>query len=74
MGSDQGAALHSPRGRGILAATVLASGMAFLDGTVVNVALPTLARELGPGGRILVCLSGRGDKDMASVEEYDRGD
>src|SRR5256714_4274067 len=47
MGSDQEAALHSPRGRGILAATVLASGMAFLDGTVVNVALPTLARELG---------------------------
>jgi EmrB/QacA subfamily drug resistance transporter len=47
MGSDQGAALHSPRGRGILAATVLASGMAFLDGTVVNVALPTLGRELG---------------------------
>src|SRR5205807_7218499 len=24
-----------------------------------------IARELGPGGRILVCLSGRGDKDMA---------
>src|SRR5438132_10408052 len=47
MGSDQEAALHSPRGRGILAATVLASGMAFLDGTVVNVALPTLGRELG---------------------------
>jgi tryptophan synthase beta chain len=33
-----------------------------------------LARELGPDGRILVCLSGRGDKDMASVEEFDRGD
>ena len=28
-----------------------------------------IARELGPGGRILVCLSGRGDKDMDSVEE-----
>jgi len=27
-----------------------------------------LAREFGPGGRILVCLSGRGDKDMDSVE------
>src|SRR5260221_8241109 len=25
-----------------------------------------IARELGPGGRILVCLSGRGDKDMDS--------
>jgi tryptophan synthase beta chain len=27
-----------------------------------------LAREMGPGGRILVCLSGRGDKDMDSVD------
>ena len=27
-----------------------------------------MARELGEGGRILVCLSGRGDKDMDSVE------
>src|SRR5229473_3482669 len=27
-----------------------------------------LARQFGPGGRILVCLSGRGDKDMDSVE------
>ncbi|HEX2648019.1 MAG TPA: tryptophan synthase subunit beta, partial [Candidatus Dormibacteraeota bacterium] len=26
-----------------------------------------IARELGPGGRILLCLSGRGDKDMDSV-------
>lgn len=40
-------ALSSPRGRGVLLATVLASGMAFLDGTVVNVALPTIGRELG---------------------------
>jgi len=29
-----------------------------------------LAQELGAGGRILVCLSGRGDKDMDSVEEF----
>jgi tryptophan synthase beta chain len=27
-----------------------------------------IARDLGPGGRILVCLSGRGDKDMDSVD------
>ena len=27
-----------------------------------------MARQFGPGGRILVCLSGRGDKDMDSVE------
>ena len=27
-----------------------------------------VARQFGPGGRILVCLSGRGDKDMDSIE------
>jgi EmrB/QacA subfamily drug resistance transporter len=37
----------SPRGRWVLAATVLASGMAMLDGSVVNVALPTIGRDLG---------------------------
>jgi len=34
------------RGRWILAATILASSMAFIDGTVVNVALPFLQKEL----------------------------
>jgi len=34
----------------------------------------TLGRELGPEGRILVCLSGRGDKDMDSVMEFDARD
>lgn len=34
----------------------------------------TLARELGPDGRVLVCLSGRGDKDMDSVAEFDARD
>jgi EmrB/QacA subfamily drug resistance transporter len=33
-------------GRGIIAATVLGSGIAFLDSTVVNVALPAIARDL----------------------------
>jgi tryptophan synthase beta chain len=33
-----------------------------------------LAEELGPDGRILVCLSGRGDKDMDSVAEFDARD
>jgi tryptophan synthase beta chain len=33
-----------------------------------------LGRELGPEGRILVCLSGRGDKDMESVMEFDARD
>jgi EmrB/QacA subfamily drug resistance transporter len=38
--------LKSARGRGVLAATVLGSGMAALDGTVVNVALPRIGRNL----------------------------
>lgn len=37
--------LSSGRGRALLIATALGSGMAFLDGTVVNVALPTIGRE-----------------------------
>ncbi|MGY0231224.1 MFS transporter [Longispora urticae] len=41
--------LKDPAGRGTLAATVLASGMALLDSTVVNVALPHLGRDLGAG-------------------------
>ncbi|MGW6057779.1 MFS transporter [Streptomyces sp. NPDC055189] len=44
--SDGGVALASARGRWVLACAVLASGMAMLDGTVVNVALPTLGRDL----------------------------
>lgn len=31
----------------VLAATILASSMAFIDGTVVNIALPALQRDLG---------------------------
>jgi EmrB/QacA subfamily drug resistance transporter len=33
----------------LIAAAVLGSGIAMLDGTVVNVALPTIGRELGAG-------------------------
>ncbi|MDT0278432.1 MFS transporter [Blastococcus goldschmidtiae] len=39
--------LGTASGRWLLTATVLASGMAFLDATAVQVALPTLGRELG---------------------------
>lgn len=39
----------SGQGRWILAATILGTGMVFLDGTVVNVALPTLGQDLGAG-------------------------
>lgn len=38
--------LKTARGRWILAATVLGSGMTMLDATVVNIALPFLGREL----------------------------
>src|SRR6185437_15223736 len=38
--------LGQARGRWVLAAAVLGSSMAFLDATVVNVALPTIGREL----------------------------
>ncbi|QHC59229.1 MFS transporter [Rathayibacter sp. VKM Ac-2760] len=37
------------RPRGVLVVAVLASFVAFLDGTVVNVALPAITRELGGG-------------------------
>uniref|UniRef100_UPI00037D9CCD MFS transporter n=1 Tax=Nocardiopsis gilva TaxID=280236 RepID=UPI00037D9CCD len=39
----------TPAGRWILAATVLGSGMAFLDSTVVNVALPDIGADLDTG-------------------------
>jgi hypothetical protein len=41
------ATLQIARGRWILAATILGSSMAFIDGTVVNVALPALQSALG---------------------------
>lgn len=39
--------VDSRKGRLVLAVAVLASGMAFLDGTVVNIALPRIQEELG---------------------------
>jgi len=39
----------TPAGRWVILATVLGSGMAFLDGTVVNVALPAIGRDFGGG-------------------------
>src|SRR5213592_453827 len=39
-------AYHSAKGRWVLAVAVLGSGMAFLDGTIVNVALPAIGRDL----------------------------
>lgn len=37
------------RGRGALLASILGSGMAFLDGTAVNLALPSIGEDLGAG-------------------------
>lgn len=38
-----------PAGRWVLVVTVLGSGMAILDATVVGIALPAIARDLGAG-------------------------
>jgi EmrB/QacA subfamily drug resistance transporter len=42
-------ALGSAAGRRVLAASIVGSGAVFLEGTVVNVALPAIARDLGLG-------------------------
>ena len=39
--------MASPAGRWVLAASVLGSGMVALDATVVNIAMPAIARDLG---------------------------
>src|SRR5881398_2521920 len=44
--APDGLAYKSGAGRWVLAVAVLGSGMAFLDGTVVNVALPAIGRDL----------------------------
>lgn len=45
---DETAGAAAPgAGRWVLATTILGSSMAFIDGTVVNVVLPTLQRDLG---------------------------
>ncbi len=41
--------LSSPRGRWILVAAVLASALASIEATVVNVALPAIGRDLDAG-------------------------
>src|SRR5262245_5025930 len=45
LAQDSGLELRSARGRIALIATVAASGMASLDATVVNVALPHIGQE-----------------------------
>jgi MFS family permease len=45
--SDSALVFGSPRARWVLAATVLGSGLAIIDATVVNVALPSIGASLG---------------------------
>ena len=49
MSEQAGIAYKSSSGRWVLLATVLGSGIAFLDGTVVNVALPAIGEDFGVG-------------------------
>jgi len=49
QGREQGLRLASGAGRRVLLVAVLGSGMAALDATVVNVALPTIGRDLHAG-------------------------
>lgn len=49
MSERTGIAYKSSTGRWVLLATVLGSGIAFLDGTVVNVALPAIGEDFGVG-------------------------
>lgn len=48
-GAPGGVRYASARGRWVLLATILASGMAFLDATVVTVALPHIGEEFDAG-------------------------
>src|SRR4051794_2597040 len=48
-GIDAGLTYKSAQGRWVIIATVLGSGMAFLDSTVVNIALPRIGEDLGIG-------------------------
>lgn len=45
--------LRSPTGKWIMASVILASAMAFIDGTALNVALPSLQKDLNATGKDL---------------------
>jgi len=47
--SDAVPAAPADRRRWILVATIIGSSMTFVDGTLVNIALPTIGRDLGAG-------------------------
>src|SRR5256714_1724191 len=48
-----GARMGTPAGRWVLLATICGSGMAMLDATVVNIALPSIGRDFGADFRTL---------------------
>lgn len=48
-GGGRGAALRSTPGRWTLLAAIAGSGTAFIEGSIVNVALPAMARDMGLG-------------------------
>ena len=50
---SMGARMGTPAGRWVLLATISGSGMALLDATVVNIALPSIAADLGTDFRTL---------------------
>src|SRR4026209_2402926 len=49
MVARSGDQLQTPRRGLILVATIIGSSMTFVDGTVVNIALPTIGRDLNAG-------------------------
>ena len=54
---EPGLSFAAPAGRWVLTATVLGSGMAGLDATVVGIALPAIGREFGVGVEALQWVS-----------------
>src|ERR1700761_2740043 len=42
--------LKSPAGKWVMVSAILASAMAFIDGTALNVVLPSLQKSLGASG------------------------
>ena len=44
-----GPRLPSPAGRWVLLATVVGSGVVLIDGTVIDIALPAIGRDVGAG-------------------------
>ena len=48
-GAGPGLRMRSATGRWVIAAAVLGSGVAFIDGTVVNAALPAISRDFHAG-------------------------